>query len=111
MFTAQALVSLLPLVTAKKIDDEDSAIREAAVAYVDGFVRPDLMDVVAATRMTPASAELTAAVPADWCNGGTLLVGRVECAWAVFVQQCWHSTVWRRRRMLYSTASAGAVHF
>jgi hypothetical protein len=75
MFTPQALASLLPLVTAKQVDDED-ALRQAAAAFVDGFVRPDLMDVVAAARMAPASAELTAAVPAEWCSGNALLVGR-----------------------------------
>jgi hypothetical protein len=75
MFTPLALESLLPLVTAKKIDNED-VLREAAVAYVEGFVRPDLMDVVAATRMAPAPAELTAAVPVEWCGGSALLVGR-----------------------------------
>jgi hypothetical protein len=75
MFTPQALESLLPLVTAKQVDDEQ-AIRQAAVAYIGGFVRPELTDVVAAVGMRPASAELTAVVPADWYDGGKLLVGK-----------------------------------
>jgi hypothetical protein len=75
MFTRQALESLLPLVAAKRVDD-DQALRQAAVAYTDGFVRPELPDVVAAVRMSAASAELTAVVPAEWCNGGSLLVGK-----------------------------------
>jgi hypothetical protein len=75
MFTAKALESLLPLVVAKKIDNEE-VLRQAAVAYVDSFVRPDLMDAVATTRMTPAPTEFTAAVPAEWYGGNTLLVGR-----------------------------------
>jgi hypothetical protein len=75
MFTPLALESLLPLVTAKQVDDEQT-LRQAAVAYTDGFVRPELTDVVAAVGMRPVSAELTAVVPAEWYDGGALLVGK-----------------------------------
>jgi hypothetical protein len=75
MFTAQALKSLLPLVTAKKIDN-DEAVKRAAAIYVGGFVRPELAALAAPTKMKLAPDELSAVVPGEWMSGGSLLVGK-----------------------------------
>jgi hypothetical protein len=75
MFTPKVLDSLLSLMTAKKVDDEVS-LRQAAAAYLEGFIRPKLQDLVEPTNMTPTSVELSAVVPAEWIAGGSLLVGK-----------------------------------
>lgn len=107
MFTRQALDGLLPLVKAKTIDSEE-AIRRAARAYVDGFVRPDLIELAAGAHMAPASAELAAVVPAEWYSGNALLVGKSNAR-----GQCLFSSV---GILLFGSgacciAAARALHF
>jgi hypothetical protein len=84
MFTAQALKSLLPLVTAKKIDN-DEAVKRAAATYVGGFVRPELAALSYAHKDEAGTGRAVRRCARRVDQRRFTSRGQVECAWSVFV--------------------------